>query len=187
MKKPLIPFKMMPSSWGLRGKPYEEAEAHYSLTGIELERRLAELNHTGKELQIALADIDHAHQVLDEYGWLKRRIEINFEEGKDRQVELIKLDQTFNKIEKREAEKKIADLLNEPWVAIVDEGLDPHAGPSGFYFVFDWNDAWIAMLRHYGYEGSSEDELMEKWFGDVCRNEVINSAPVPFNSSVVYD
>jgi hypothetical protein len=47
MKKRLIPFRLMPASWGLRGRPYEEAEAAYYLDGEELARRLVEIAHVG--------------------------------------------------------------------------------------------------------------------------------------------
>ena len=182
----LIPFRWLPGSWGLSGKSFDEAEARYTLQGIELELRLAELNHDGAALDKARADISKNHGLIDDYEWMRLHI-LADTEGTDREVELLKLDIEFEKIEKRAGEKKIAALLNEPWVSIVEEGLDPAQGPSGFYFVFDWNDHWIDLLRKHGYEGESEDELMERWFTDVCRNEVMQSQPIPFNSSVVYD
>lgn len=185
MKK-LIPFALNPANWGLRGKAREEALAYHELEGYDLEIRLAQLEKEGPELDLAVADINHKWGYLDEYEWLKAHI-VHETTGVDQEIELIKLDIDQHRIEKREGEKKIASLLNEPWVAIVDEGLDTGLGPSGFYFVFDWNDQWIAMLRDHGYEGVSEEELMEKWFTDVCRNEVVQNGPIPFNSSVVYD
>lgn len=38
-----IPFHWLPSSWGLKGSAYEEAEACYYLSGEERERRIAEI------------------------------------------------------------------------------------------------------------------------------------------------
>lgn len=181
-----LPFGLLPSQWGLRGKARDEAEAYHNLEGYELEVRLAEINHEGNDLLTALADIDKAWGLIDEHEWMRRHI-VATTTGTDQQIELIKLDIEENRIEKREGEKQIASLLNEPWVSIVEEGLDPQQGPSGFYFVFDWNDHWIALLREHGYEGMNEEELMEKWFTDVCRNEVAQNGPIPFNSSVVYD
>jgi hypothetical protein len=186
MKNRLIPFNWTPASWGLRGQAFDVAEAHYSLEGIDLDLRLAEINHEGATLLKVQADINYKYGIIDEYEWLRQHIMAD-SEGINQEVELLKLDIEFDKIEKRDGEKKIANLLHEPWVSIVEEGLDPNAGPSGFYFVFDWNEEWIALLRQHGYEGGTDDELMEKWFTDVCRNEVMNSQPVAFNSSVVYD
>lgn len=186
----LIPFRWLPASWGLSGKSYDEAEARYELEGYELEIRLAEINHAddGAAFIKAEADIKKNYGFISEYEWMQQHILAEtIDKPTDREVELIKLDMEFEKIEKREGEKKIANLLNEPWVGIVEEGLDTSQGPNGFYFAFDWNDAWINLLRTSGYEGDTEDELMEKWFTDVCRNEVMQSQPIPFNSSVVYE
>ena len=186
----LIPFRWLPGSWGLTGKSFDEAEARYSLEGIDLELRLAEITHGDDAVALtkAQADIQKTHGLLDDYSWMRAHILAETStDVKTQEVELIKLDIEFGRMEKRDGEKKIANLLDEPWVGIVEEGLDPAQGPNGFYFAFDWNDAWVRLLRESGYEGESEDELMERWFTDVCRNEVLNSAPIPFNSSVVYD
>jgi hypothetical protein len=185
----LIPFRWLPASWGLSGKAYDEAQAYYSLEGYELEMRLAEINSADTaSLMRTQADINKNHGVIDEYDWMRQHILAEtLDKPIDREVELTKLDIEFGRVEKRTGEKKIAELLGEPWVGIVEEGLDPAQGPNGFFFVFDWNDKWIEQLRAHGYEGATDDDLMEKWFADVCRNEVMQSAPIPFNSSVVYD
>jgi len=39
-KNKLIPFWMMPASWGLSGKSRLKAKAEYELTGIDLKKEL---------------------------------------------------------------------------------------------------------------------------------------------------
>lgn len=187
----IIPFNLLPAAWGLKGKSYDLAKAHYELEGYDLEVRLAEIEKTGADLARELADIDHRHGVLPEYEWMKRHIEIETE-GRpvDREVELTKLGIEFGKIQKREGEKKIADLLGEPWVGIVDEGLNPAEGPNGFYFEFDWNDKWIEQLRAAGFTGVTEEDIMEEWFTAVCRDQSHDPEPLPPigpSISVIYD
>lgn len=186
MSKPLIPFSWLPVSWGLKGKAREEAEANYSLSGYDLDVRLAEINHEGVDLARSLVEIDHRYGYITDDERIRKLLPLEVS-GIDLDVELVKLDMETGKIERRVGEKQIANLLNQPWVSIIDEGLDLTAGPNGYYFVFDWNEYWIDMLRQHGYEGSSDEILMEKWFTDVCRHEVVQSSPTPFNSSVVYD
>jgi hypothetical protein len=152
----------------------------------DYQTRTANLSLDGSELHKRLADIDKQFGKIDEYEWMKQHIAADLT-GEDQEIEIVKLDIEFKKIDKREGEKKIANILKEPWVSIVEEGLDPAAGPSGFFFVFDWNEHWIELLKKHGYEGDTDDEMMERWFTDVCRNEVMQSAPIPFNSSVVYE
>lgn len=50
-KRRLIPFRWLPASWGLVGKPFEIAEAHYTLDGEDLERALIQINY-GEEPQV---------------------------------------------------------------------------------------------------------------------------------------
>lgn len=45
MKKPLIPFRLLPGSWGLRGKALDRAKAEYELVGDALAIRLAEIEY----------------------------------------------------------------------------------------------------------------------------------------------
>lgn len=187
----LIPFNMLPASWGLKGKPYDVAKAHYELVGMELELRLAEIEHEGADLARAIADIHRRWDILSEYDWMKRHIEIETEDKPiDREVEFLKLDMEVGKIEKRVGEKKIAELLGEPWVGIVNEGLDTTQGPNGFYFEFDWNDKWIEQLRAAGFTGVTEEEIMEEWFTAVCRDQTHDPEPLPpigSSISIIYD
>ena len=92
------------------------------------------------------------------------------------------LDIAEGKIDKNEGDKKIADILGEPWVGIISNGFDSSNGPNGLYFEFDWNDHWIDLLKEHGYKGKNDEIIMEKWFRDVCVNEVsdgINSINNP--------
>lgn len=44
-KDRIIPFRWLPGSWGLVGKPFQEAEAHYYWEGEDLDRRLAAIRY----------------------------------------------------------------------------------------------------------------------------------------------
>lgn len=51
---------------------------------------------------------------------------------------------------------------NEPWVEIVSEEYDEFTKQVSM--TLDWNVAFIKMLRANGYSGSSEQEIVDKWF-----------------------
>lgn len=189
MAKRIIPFSWTPSSWALRGKTRELAEADYNHHDdpYELERAKAEIELEGDELKVALLEIDFNYGVTNEYDYLAARLEIEVTKPIDLQIEKIKLDMEFAKLERHDGEKQIANLLKEPWVAVINDSLDLTDGPDGLYFEFDWNEYWIIMLRQNGYEGASDEEIMERWFNDVCRAQIIDSVPQPINSGIVYD
>lgn len=160
--------------------------AHGLISDYDFEVALANLELRGNDLAKALIEIDHGHGLISEDDKVRALLPLTLD-GVELAVELIKLDIETGQVDRFKGEKEIADLLKEPWVAIIKEGLDITAGPNGFYFEFDWNENWIDMLRAHGYEGTTDEELMEKWFTDVCRNEVVQSQPLPFNSSVIYE
>lgn len=58
MKKPLIPFKLLPAAWGLKGKTFEKAKAEYELAGDDLAIKLAEIEHGPESDQIKLATLN---------------------------------------------------------------------------------------------------------------------------------
>lgn len=190
MTKPLIPFSWTPASWGLRGESRKLAEIEYNYRNDphELERQkayLANLDETALEMR--LLEIDYNYGLMEEYDYLRRGIEIQVKDPTMQQMELIKLDIETGKIERPAGEKQIANLLGEPWVSVVNDNLDLTDGPNGFYFEFDWNENWIKMLRAHGYRGLTDEDVMEKWFTDVCRNEVISNTPQPINGGIVFE
>lgn len=61
-----------------------------------------------------------------------------------------------------ELEKKRKKEGSEPWVEIVSEKYDEIS--KQVEIKLDWNKAFITMLRKNGYTGSSEQEIVDKYF-----------------------
>ena len=34
----------------------------------------------------------------------------------------------------------------------------------------DWNEYFVLQLKEAGYKGTSEEEMVDQWFQDLCRN-----------------
>lgn len=64
--------------------------------------------------------------------------------------------------------KEYATTNNQPWVAVLDTHVNPENPRNGF-FELDWNEHFIAMLRSNGYTGGSDEEIVDGWFQDLCR------------------
>jgi len=199
MNKKLIPFRFLPGSWGLVGKVYDEAEAHYRLTGEDLERRLVDINFTGishaeKYLELDLkynkiSPYEHDIKILELYekNKITDKAKIDLKHKKISEYEFDKIEAKENnegilqdhalldvefkhgKLSKNEYEKQKANLDNKPWIGIVGQGMDFEQGVNGVYFEFDWNSYWIDYLRLNGYTGLLEEEIVEQWFQDVCK------------------
>ena len=65
--------------------------------------------------------------------------------------------------------KEIATEKKEPWVAVLETHVNSENVRKGF-FELDWNDYFIVQLRSNGYQGDSEEAIVDKWFQDLCRN-----------------
>lgn len=57
--------------------------------------------------------------------------------------------------------RKNKKASSEPYIEIISEGIDPVGRVK---IEFDWNTAFILQLRKNGFEGSSEEEIIQKWF-----------------------
>ena len=67
--------------------------------------------------------------------------------------------------------KERATALGEPWVAVLDTHVNKENIRNGF-FELDWNEHFILQLRQagYGLEGDPEEEIVDRWFRQLCRD-----------------
>ena len=65
--------------------------------------------------------------------------------------------------------KEIATEKKEPWVTVLETHVNSENVRNGF-FELDWNEYFIVQLRSNGYQGDSEEAIVDKWFQDLCRN-----------------
>ncbi len=65
--------------------------------------------------------------------------------------------------------RKIKKNSNEPYVEIISEGIDEM---GRLKFEFDWNKAFISNLYSNGYTGSSEEEIVQKWFQSITTSNL---------------
>ena len=64
--------------------------------------------------------------------------------------------------------KERATAENRPWVSVLETHVNEKDPKNGF-FDLDWNDEFIRYLRLNGYQGQTQEEIVDKWFTDLCR------------------
>jgi hypothetical protein len=57
----------------------------------------------------------------------------------------------------------------EPWVNVVNTNFD-EGNPNQGFMELEWNKPFIDFLRKHGYEGATDEEVVDKWFTDLCKN-----------------
>ena len=66
------------------------------------------------------------------------------------------------------SEKDQATARKEPYIKVLETKVD-RSNPSDGYFELDWNSYFIDDLRKAGYTGSTDEEIVDKWFKALCQ------------------
>jgi len=100
------------------------------------------------------------------------------EEEKKRQAEERKAARAAKKEEqtkkKAKTPKELATERGEPWVEILNMELNPD-DPGQGAFELDWNDKFVANLVRAGYQGKTDQDIVDNWFQTICRNVVLET------------
>lgn len=70
---------------------------------------------------------------------------------------------------KEKSPKEVATEKGEPYISVVAVDLDNKNLGNGS-FELDWNDRFIKDLRAAGYPGKTDEDVVDLWFRDICRN-----------------
>ena len=65
--------------------------------------------------------------------------------------------------------KELATEKKEPWVAVLETHVNKDNVRNGF-FELDWNEFFVLQLRSAGYTGDSDEDIVDQWFNELCRN-----------------
>ena len=65
-------------------------------------------------------------------------------------------------------DKKGKKKSEEPIVKVLNLNVNPENPRNGF-FELDWNDEFVNMLKQSGYQGETEEEIVDRWFQTLCR------------------
>ncbi len=65
--------------------------------------------------------------------------------------------------------KEIATEKGEAYISVLSVELDKKNLSNGS-FELDWNDAFIKELRALGYPGKTDEDVVDLWFRNICRN-----------------
>lgn len=174
-KNNLIPFWFMPGHWGLAGVSRDIAQAYYELDGYDLDVRLIEINYKDDEYtkQALSLTAKYKHNIIDQETFDLKSIEIEFEYKKidelTKNIQMLDHNYKYGHLEEQKYEKQVASLRDEPWVKIVNVGFNKDS-PSQGELELDWNDVFVNQLKEAGYEGIADEQIVNNWLSEVCKN-----------------
>lgn len=182
-KKRFIPFWLMPASWGLSGKSRQKAEAEYYYdNAYELALEFNKIHHEDHEsfnFKDDKLDIERKHNMIvhEDYLRAKAKLARDYDRLTEEEynVRLLEIDHDANKISQEEFLKKKASILKEPYVNVLSMDINSELPTQGA-FELDWNEEFIKMLHNAGFTGTSDEDVVNKWFNGVCRTVLMQSA-----------
>ncbi len=83
--------------------------------------------------------------------------------------------------------KERATRKGEPWVGVLNTHINQDNIRNGF-FELDWNDQFVLKLKQegYGFDGDKDEEIVDRWFRELCANVVVDEGlNVPVNTGVI--
>lgn len=71
--------------------------------------------------------------------------------------------------------KDRATRKKEPWVGVLNTHVNEENIRNGF-FELDWNEYFVLKLKQegYGFDGDPEEEIVDRWFRELCANVVVD-------------
>jgi hypothetical protein len=71
--------------------------------------------------------------------------------------------------------KERATRKKEPWVGVLETHVNKDNIRNGF-FELDWNELFVLKLKQEGYgeDGDKDEEIVDRWFRELCANVVID-------------
>jgi hypothetical protein len=159
-----------------------------AISAREYREKVAHINLTGDALQKELLDTQRDYGDLTALEYKTQVIKLMVAEGVDQELEMNEVNFEHGVITEAEFNKRQATIKGEPYIAVINSNFKPEDKLDGLYFEFDWNDLWIEELKAAGYQGFTDDQIVERWFQDLCRgvadsgDQEDDGQPIPFNS-----
>ncbi len=71
--------------------------------------------------------------------------------------------------------KDRATRKKEPWVGVLNTHVNQDNIRNGF-FELDWNEQFVLKLKQEGYgaDGDLDEEIVDRWFRELCANVVVD-------------
>lgn len=87
-----------------------------------------------------------------------------------------KLEKTISaQTPKNSAEAKAQATKNkEPYIEVIGLDIDANNPVQGA-FELDWNEYFVKELKDKGFNGASDEDIVDQWFNQVCKNVALST------------
>jgi hypothetical protein len=165
---------MCPGSWGLSGKTRKIAELDYYYNdGEDKQYLLLEIDYSvdSPEYLKKKLELDKKYNKITSYDYDLTKLSETIEDKTSREylIQKLELDKKHEKIKDHEYRKELADINHEPFFEVLGGKMEMIDDKSTMGFELDWNDAFVNSLYKQGWKGSSQEEIVNAYFSEICR------------------
>ena len=128
-----------------------------------------------------LTGLDKVEQHLAE---TQKRLEEAVDKTAEHQREAEKARQ--EEVQAKLTPKERANFKQEPYVSVLNTHVNKDNVRNGF-FELDWNDHFVLKLKQegYGFDGDPDEEIVDRWFRELCANVVVDEGLPEVNTGVI--
>ena len=128
-----------------------------------------------------LTGLDKVEQSLAE---TQKRLEEAVDKTAEHEREAEKARQ--EEIQAKLTPKERANLKQEPYVSVLNTHVNKDNVRNGFSEL-DWNDHFVLKLKQegYGFDGDPDEEIVDRWFRELCANVVVDEGLPEVNTGVI--
>lgn len=118
--------------------------------------------------KLLILEKDHGKNPAYDYELALLKHEHNVITETEYKLELAALELKDGKITELEYEKRVAMINDVSWVKVI--GLDTDKdNPGNGSLELDWNPKFVAELKEHGYEGATEEQIVDQWLSELCK------------------
>lgn len=168
----MLGIYLNPKNWLLpeREKKIKLIEA--TLSGETKDRALADMMPNEEDRKFRHLNIDLQYGKISPYEFAIKEAELLITDEDELARAKLSADLYHKVVTKQQYDHKLADLNNEPYVAVLNIDFDTK-NPSNGYFELDFNEHFVEYLANNGYNGIEPEEIVNEWFSDLCKNIVL--------------
>lgn len=152
-------------------------QRYRKLTDEEYDLSLLNLNHPNSDTEeakkaILQHNLKFAKITDQEYDHGILSLRFTDYESVEFKVAELELEFKHGNITQNEWERETAELLGEPWFNIIGAENRRQGDRTSLAIEMDWNSHFPRFLETQGWSGTSDDEIVDRWFEEAMRQMV---------------
>lgn len=145
------------------------SELDYLRTDIEIDYEYCRISEFDCKSKILKLNHDHGLNPTYDYDLALLKREHKLITETEYQIQWLDLELKSGKLTINEHEKLVATANGLPWHKVISLSTDP-GSPGAGSIELDWNSKFVEDLKEYGYEGATEEQVVDQWISELCKN-----------------